>query len=333
MSYARPLYFNELTRGTGPSGPTGNIGPTGNTGPTGEKGPSGFTGPTGEKGPSGITGPTGEKGITGPTGDSLWQQNGTNIYYNNGFVGIGKNNPQETLDVSGNVNISGNYLQNLGTLTDSSFTSNSLTPNSLTFNAGGGNNVFLNTYLNKLSDLNNGWNAIESRIQMLVDLTLESYISFNPPNGANPGELAFGYTTNKEVMRISKTNNGCVGINKTNPQNALDVSGNANISGQITASSFNSTSDYRLKTNIKSLDNYNVDNLNPIEYDINGKHDMGFIAHEVQEHYPFLVDGEKDGEKMQSINYIGFIALLVKEIQSFKNEVKTRLDKIEALKN
>jgi hypothetical protein len=55
---------------------------------------------------------------------------------------------------------------------------------------------------------------------------------------------------------------------------------------------------------------------------------MGFLAHEVQEHYPFLVDGEKDGDKIQSINYNGFIALLVKEIQNLKKEVEELKQKI-----
>ena len=48
---------------------------------------------------------------------------------------------------------------------------------------------------------------------------------------------------------------------------------------------------------------------------------MGFIAHELQEHFPFLVSGEKDGATNQSINYIGLIALLTKEIQELKQRV------------
>ncbi len=125
-------------------------------------------------------------------------------------------------------------------------------------------------------------------------------------------------------------NGGTIGIGKTDTSTsyALDVSGNVHVSGQVTAISFNATSDYRLKNNINQITNYTIDNLNPIEYDINDKHDMGFLAHEVQEHFPFLVDGVKDGDKMQSINYNGFIALLVKEIQSLKNEVKELKQKI-----
>jgi hypothetical protein len=50
------------------------------------------------------------------------------------------------------------------------------------------------------------------------------------------------------------------------------------------------------------------------------KDDLGFIAHEVQEVYPFLVEGNKDEEKKQSLNYIGLIAILVKEVQELKKD-------------
>jgi hypothetical protein len=48
---------------------------------------------------------------------------------------------------------------------------------------------------------------------------------------------------------------------------------------------------------------------------------MGLIAHELQEVYPFLVNGEKDGANHQSINYTSLIALLIKEIQALKERV------------
>ena len=48
---------------------------------------------------------------------------------------------------------------------------------------------------------------------------------------------------------------------------------------------------------------------------------MGFIADELQQHFPFLVTGEKDGPTNQSVNYIGLIALLTKEIQYLKSRV------------
>jgi hypothetical protein len=57
-------------------------------------------------------------------------------------------------------------------------------------------------------------------------------------------------------------------------------------------------------------------------------HDMGFLAHEVQEIFPFLVSGEKDGERNQSLNYNGFIALLVKEIQDLKKRISILENKV-----
>ena len=49
--------------------------------------------------------------------------------------------------------------------------------------------------------------------------------------------------------------------------------------------------------------------------------DIGLIAHELQEHYPFLVNGEQDGDKLQKINYIGLVGILIKEIQELKKRV------------
>jgi hypothetical protein len=103
--------------------------------------------------------------------------------------------------------------------------------------------------------------------------------------------------------------------------------------GTITSGSFNATSDYRIKSNIVSIHSthYTIDNLKPVYYFNTQlkKNDMGFIAHEVQEEFPFLVNGEKDGTHYQNINYNGFIGLLVKELQDLKNRVRELEDKLQ----
>ena len=56
---------------------------------------------------------------------------------------------------------------------------------------------------------------------------------------------------------------------------------------------------------------------------LRNRDEFGLIAHEVQEYFPFLVTGEKDGSSWQTLNYMGLIALLTKEVQ----ELKIRFEK------
>ena len=104
-------------------------------------------------------------------------------------------------------------------------------------------------------------------------------------------------------------------------------------SSTVTASSFNATSDYRIKQNIQdiNLHNQNINSLYPLYYynTLSQKNDFGFLAHQVQEIFPFLVQGSKDGTETQSINYTGFIALMVKEIQDLKDRIKKLENKID----
>ena len=97
------------------------------------------------------------------------------------------------------------------------------------------------------------------------------------------------------------------------------------IPGNCEADAFNATSDYRIKENVIPISDtsYNIDNLRPVTYTntIHNKQDIGLIAHEVQEKFPFLVKGEKDGEHNQAVNYIGLIGVLIHEIQQLKKRV------------
>jgi FtsZ-binding cell division protein ZapB len=115
----------------------------------------------------------------------------------------------------------------------------------------------------------------------------------------------------------------------------VGISGNLNVGQEVSAASFNATSDMRVKSNIVSVHihpEYSVDGLKPVSYfnDVIGRKDIGFIAQDVEEIYPFMVNENSDGYK--SLSYTSIIGLLVKEIQILKSEVKDLKGDLQDLK-
>ena len=93
--------------------------------------------------------------------------------------------------------------------------------------------------------------------------------------------------------------------------------------GNFTSVSFTTSSDRRIKSNITNISS-TVDDLHPVKYfnSLSNSYQYGFIADELQEIFPEMVNGKRDGPNYQSINYIQLIAVLVKEIQELKKLVK-----------
>lgn len=62
------------------------------------------------------------------------------------------------------------------------------------------------------------------------------------------------------------------------------------------------TSDYRLKENIRPADCKKFMDIKFVDYErIDGRHECGVIAHELQEVYPDLVTGEKDATEIRKV--------------------------------
>ena len=82
--------------------------------------------------------------------------------------------------------------------------------------------------------------------------------------------------------------------------NALVVTGNANISGNVTAVSYNATSDRRLKANIQPLRSQwdSILSVEPVSFDwtVDGRTDIGFIAQDVYKSYPHLKPNYKTAD-------------------------------------
>jgi hypothetical protein len=109
------------------------------------------------------------------------------------------------------------------------------------------------------------------------------------------------------------------GIGSATGQMTVDTSGNLTAAGDITASS-----DKRLKKNIKSLHDVSeaIDDIQPVHFERieTGEKSIGFIAQDVQKHFPELVHENEDG--MLSLSYANLTAILWEEIKCLRKRVQ-----------
>jgi hypothetical protein len=187
-----------------------------------------------------------------------------------------------------------------------------------------GTNLFTltNTVLNNTSYIGIGKPAPQVQLDLSGDLQLTNRL-FMGVNGSFPNDASFNsrlYVGSDASLNKNLFVNGTVAIGRPTVTSGFAV----DVSGGIQATNYNLLSDYRIKTNVQELDGtFHVDNLRPVSYynTVANKQDIGLIAHEIQEHYPYLVHGEKDAVDYQSVNYTGIIGVLIHEIQELKKRV------------
>jgi len=233
-------------------------------------------------------------------------------------VGIGTTSPTNPLHIvnsSANVNL----LNLVGTNT---YTSTSL--------AGEGPFRFQNTNTTNgnMSSFSNydGNGNLNAQVNFVnINHSGVGSIAFTVRNGGSfpeamriddEGALLINRTTQANSERFAITgNSGSQCMSLTSPiTGAYDMCNMINGNGQVgviqtngSATSYNTSSDYRLKENIAPMTGAlaKVAQLKPVTYTwkVDGKDSQGFIAHELQEVVPDCVTGEKDG-----IEDIGTIA-------------------------
>jgi Chaperone of endosialidase/Galactose oxidase, central domain len=121
--------------------------------------------------------------------------------------------------------------------------------------------------------------------------------------------------------------------NSTSASAQFFTNGNLTIGGALTQGS-----DIRLKKNIVPIQNSlaRLQNINAYTYNwIDEKKDttlqIGVLAQEVQKLYPHLV--REDDKGMLSVNYAGFVPLLIKSTQELQAKYDDLLKRLEALEN
>ena len=129
---------------------------------------------------------------------------------------------------------------------------------------------------------------------------------------------------------IATATSGTAGIGFVNPNGSI---GNISLSGSSTA--YNTSSDYRLKTDAQPMTGASarVQALNPVNFEwiADGSRVDGFLAHEAQEVVPEAVTGTKDAvdvdgsPEYQGIDQGKLVPLLTAALQ----EALTKIDELE----
>lgn len=173
----------------------------------------------------------------------------------------------------------------------------------------------------------------KSAAQVVCENSAGNVISLH--NDSNRG--IYDNTTSKWMIGNNGTNTflqlGLVGIGTQSPTYKLTVegggikaSGNIIAGGEVTA-----LSDARLKKNITPLEN--VGKLNPVRYIKDGKPSIGFVAQDVRELYPELVEETNTEEKYLSVNYPQITAVLSAQINELYDVIDRLKQEIKELKN
>ena len=168
--------------------------------------------------------------------------------------------------------------------------------------------------------------------------------------------IGFGYSSGGygAVVRGGTNTPLYVSTNSQGAGGFIEFNQNGATRGNITytgsATSYNTSSDYRLKENAVPIENAlsKIDSLNPINFDWieSGDNSDGFLAHEIQAVLPYTVTGTKDevytdensGEektngqpKYQVMDYAKLTPVLVKAIQEQQTIIDDLQSRIETL--
>ena len=247
--------------------------------------------------------------------------------FTGGNLGIGTSSPAHQLDVR---NSSGTDTDNFITVGNSD--------NSKFLGLYGGrlNNAFPTIYVDSTSSA--------LRFAFADDTAFNGFSEKMRITSA--GQLIIGDTSSiaaSSLYGINDTNDCFIRTqnNSTGSNNPFAIfhANNTNQIGSIvctnTATEYNTTSDYRLKENVQTLENglERLNNLKPVKFNWkeDGTSSEGFIAHETQEVFPDAVSGEKDGEKMQGMDYGRITPLLVKAIQEQQEQIEQLKNQIDTL--
>jgi hypothetical protein len=261
-----------------------------------------------------------QAGITSSTNDNViftGQSASAQRFIATSNVGIGTSSPATTLHVNGDVTVTDRIIHAGDTNTQIRF------PALDTFSIETNGSERLRVVSN--GNLGVGTNSPDTTLHINGDVTLTDRIihagDTNTQIRFPASDTVTIETSGSERLRV--VSNGNVGIGTTSPSEKLDVSGN------IRAVDFNSTSDRTLKEDITVIKNAlsKVHSITGYTFTLKetNKRSMGVIAQEVEQIFPEVVSGV-EGNK--SVSYGNLVGLLIEAIKELDEKVDRLEDKL-----
>jgi predicted acyltransferase (DUF342 family) len=182
-------------------------------------------------------------------------------------------------------------------------------------------NLIIGSNLRVLKDANIVGNLIVNKdANIYGNITSNNIIIYNElilNNNILIGNTNLKYNSNTVLSVDSSNIINLSNIIIVDPTNLLDVL--LEVRGNISCNSLFLTSNVEKKKNIREISENEIERLNIIKsynFDLksNDNNNYGFLAHEVQGVYPILSNGD-------SVNYIGFIPLLLEKIKILENKI------------
>jgi len=242
----------------------------------------------------------------------------------NSFCFRTNNTERMRIDTSGNVGIGTTSPTHELTVHNASSTAGTIEANRFSVrdnygNVSGLGNGFVSPAANTLAF------ATNSTERMRIDSSGSVFIgcTSNPVSGT--GGVAFlAESSGRRTLIASSTTSSNVPVaifsNSNGQVGSIATSG--------TSTSYNTSSDYRLKENVVDIADgiTRVKQLSPRRFNFIADADTtvdGFLAHEAQTVVPEAVTGEKDGEDMQGIDQSKLVPLLTAALKEAIGEIET----------